>query len=76
MPHYGWCVQAVPYDIDRSRQVTKDGFSPTFHVRPEFQFFTLMTSNVRQLTLDSASYRREKPCGEDLPPWKAVPDVR
>ena len=27
MPHLGWCVQAVPYDIDRSRQVAKGGFS-------------------------------------------------
>jgi hypothetical protein len=27
MPHYGWSVQAVPYDIDRSRQVAKGGFS-------------------------------------------------
>ena len=27
MPHFGWGVQAVPYNIDRSRQVAKGGFS-------------------------------------------------
>ena len=27
MSHFGWSVQAVPYDIDRSRQVAKGGFS-------------------------------------------------
>ena len=41
-----------------------------------FNFFTLTTSNVRQLALDLAGYRREKPCSEDLPPWKTVPDMR
>lgn len=39
-------------------------------------FFVGITCKTRLAARGSCVYHHEKPCSEDLPPWKGVPDMR